>query len=188
MTGRLDYFCDFKPVSEGGYVTFGNHANGKIMGYRVLTNDYFTIRLISPTIIDRRYFGKRQFIRKANSERAARSSSEETTQQTKRKQKQLHDTERGNGLVLPITNTPFTSMIKPEIHINFNAFSNKIRVCESILEQPRIPMMPKTPQQTITNDSHSLVHILTVPESMGVSQNIFHLQEHFVVETAPLKD
>ena len=43
MTGRLEYLRDFKPVSEGGFVTFGNDFNGKIMGNGVLTNGNFTI-------------------------------------------------------------------------------------------------------------------------------------------------
>ena len=47
MTGRLDYLRDFKPVSEGGFVTFRNDANGKIMGYGVLTNGNFTIRRVA---------------------------------------------------------------------------------------------------------------------------------------------
>ena len=47
MTGRLDYLHDFKPVSEGGFVTFGNDANGKIMDYGVLTNGNFTIRRVA---------------------------------------------------------------------------------------------------------------------------------------------
>ena len=47
MTGRLDYLRDFMPVSEGGFVTFGNDANGKIMGYGVLTNGNFTIRRVA---------------------------------------------------------------------------------------------------------------------------------------------
>ena len=47
MTGRLDYLRDFKPVSEGGFVTFGNDANRKIMGCGVLTNGNFTIRRVA---------------------------------------------------------------------------------------------------------------------------------------------
>ena len=43
MTGRLDYLRDFKPVSEGGFVTFGNDANGEFLGYGVFTNGNFTI-------------------------------------------------------------------------------------------------------------------------------------------------
>ena len=47
MTGRLDYLRDFKPIKQGGFVTFGNDENGTIMGYGILTNGEFTVRRVA---------------------------------------------------------------------------------------------------------------------------------------------
>ncbi|KAL4570004.1 hypothetical protein LXL04_025653 [Taraxacum kok-saghyz] len=47
MTGRLDYLRDFKPIQQGGHVTFGNDENGIIKGYGILTNGEFTIRRVA---------------------------------------------------------------------------------------------------------------------------------------------
>ncbi|KAI3510684.1 hypothetical protein L1887_17816 [Cichorium endivia] len=46
MTGRLEFLRDYREVSFGGYVTFGNDANGIIKGYGVLTNGNFTIQKV----------------------------------------------------------------------------------------------------------------------------------------------
>ncbi|KAI3505828.1 hypothetical protein L1887_28113 [Cichorium endivia] len=47
MTGRLEFLRDYREVSFGGYVTFGNDANGIIKGYSVLTNGNFTIQKVA---------------------------------------------------------------------------------------------------------------------------------------------
>ncbi|KAI3523763.1 hypothetical protein L1887_02147 [Cichorium endivia] len=47
MTGRLEFLRDYREVSFGGYVTFGNDANGIIKGYGVLTNGNFTIQKVA---------------------------------------------------------------------------------------------------------------------------------------------
>ncbi|KAI3505855.1 hypothetical protein L1887_28162 [Cichorium endivia] len=47
MTGRLEFLRDYREVNFGGYVTFGNDANGIIKGYGVLTNGNFTIQKVA---------------------------------------------------------------------------------------------------------------------------------------------
>ena len=47
MTGRSQYLCDFKADTNGGHVTFGNDANGTIQGYRLLTNENFSIQRVA---------------------------------------------------------------------------------------------------------------------------------------------
>ena len=47
MTGRLDFLRDYKLCADGGYVTFGNDANGIIRGYGILTNRNFTIQKVA---------------------------------------------------------------------------------------------------------------------------------------------
>ncbi|XP_023756124.1 uncharacterized protein LOC111904606 [Lactuca sativa] len=47
MTGMLEYLCDFKAVTNGGHVTFGNDANITIQGYGVLTNGNFSIQRVT---------------------------------------------------------------------------------------------------------------------------------------------
>ncbi|KAI3499670.1 hypothetical protein L1887_35474 [Cichorium endivia] len=47
MTGRLEFLRDYREVNFGGYVTFGNDANGIIKNYGVLTNENFTIQKVS---------------------------------------------------------------------------------------------------------------------------------------------
>ncbi|KAI3523614.1 hypothetical protein L1887_01874 [Cichorium endivia] len=47
MTERLEFLRDYGEVSFGGYVTFGNDANGIIKGYGVLTNGNFTIQNVA---------------------------------------------------------------------------------------------------------------------------------------------
>ncbi|KAI3510751.1 hypothetical protein L1887_17885 [Cichorium endivia] len=47
MIGRLEFLRDYREVSFGGYVTFGNDANGIIKGYGVLTNGNFTIQKVA---------------------------------------------------------------------------------------------------------------------------------------------
>ncbi|KAI3790916.1 hypothetical protein L2E82_04347 [Cichorium intybus] len=47
MTGRLEFLRGYREFSFGGYVTFGNDANGIIKGYGVLTNGNFTIQKVA---------------------------------------------------------------------------------------------------------------------------------------------
>ncbi|KAI3723557.1 hypothetical protein L2E82_35214 [Cichorium intybus] len=47
MTGRLEFLRDYKEVNFGGYVTFGNDANGIIKGYGVLINGNFIIQKVA---------------------------------------------------------------------------------------------------------------------------------------------
>ncbi|KAI3690740.1 hypothetical protein L2E82_48947 [Cichorium intybus] len=47
MTGRLEFLRDYREVSFGGYVTFGNDTNGIIKGYGALTNGNFTIQKVA---------------------------------------------------------------------------------------------------------------------------------------------
>ena len=47
MTGRLEYLRDFRPICNGGNVTFGNNANGVIRGYGVLTTGNFSIQKVA---------------------------------------------------------------------------------------------------------------------------------------------
>ena len=47
MTGRLEYLRDFRPICNGGNVTFGNNANGIIRGYDVLTTGNFSIQKVA---------------------------------------------------------------------------------------------------------------------------------------------
>ena len=47
MTGRLEYLRDFRPICNGGNVTFGNSANGVIRGYGVLTTGNFSIQKVA---------------------------------------------------------------------------------------------------------------------------------------------
>lgn len=42
MNGRLEYLRDFKSITGGGHVTFGNDANGTICGYGVLITGSFS--------------------------------------------------------------------------------------------------------------------------------------------------
>ncbi|KAI3708761.1 hypothetical protein L2E82_38185 [Cichorium intybus] len=51
MTGRLEFLRDYREVNFGGYVTFGNDANGIIKGYGVLTNGNFTIQKVAYVLI-----------------------------------------------------------------------------------------------------------------------------------------
>ena len=47
ITGRLEYLCDFRPISGGGHITFGNNTNGIIKGYGVLTKGSFSIKQVA---------------------------------------------------------------------------------------------------------------------------------------------
>ncbi|KAI3518409.1 hypothetical protein L1887_07115 [Cichorium endivia] len=47
MTGRLQFLRDYREVSNGGYVIFGNDDNGIIKGYGVLTNGNFKIQKVA---------------------------------------------------------------------------------------------------------------------------------------------
>ena len=47
MTGRLEYLRDFRTISGGGHVTFGNNANGTIRGYSVLNMENFSIKWVA---------------------------------------------------------------------------------------------------------------------------------------------
>lgn len=47
MIGRLQYLCDFRPISGGRHITFGNNAYGIIWGYLLLTMGSFSIRQVA---------------------------------------------------------------------------------------------------------------------------------------------
>lgn len=47
MIGRLEYLPDFKAVTHGDHVIFGNNENGTIRGYGVLKNGNFSIQRVA---------------------------------------------------------------------------------------------------------------------------------------------
>lgn len=47
MTGRLEYLIDFKGVTNGGNICFGNDANGTIRGNGSLTTGNLPIQRVA---------------------------------------------------------------------------------------------------------------------------------------------